>query len=53
MAHHDPYAIVIGKRFWGEIAEHPQMAMLTIKAIFRGVMGMKSGHGSAAVQFEV
>ena len=41
MAHHDANAVVICKRLGCEIAEHPQMAMLTIKAIFRGVMGMK------------
>jgi hypothetical protein len=29
------------------------MAMLTVDAIFRRVMGMKCGHGSAAVQTEV
>jgi hypothetical protein len=53
MAHHDSDSVVIGKRFGCEIAEHPQMAMFTINAIFRGVMGMKRGHGFTTVQFEV
>jgi hypothetical protein len=41
MAHHDPNAVVILKRLGCEIAEHSQMAMLTIYAIFRGVMGLE------------
>jgi hypothetical protein len=53
MTHHDPDAVVIGERFGCEIAEHPQMAVLTINTIFRGVMGMESRHGFAAVQVEV
>jgi hypothetical protein len=53
VTHHDPNAVIIGERLGGEITEHPQMAMLTINAIFRGVMGMKRCHRSAAVQTEV
>jgi hypothetical protein len=53
MAHHDANAVVIGERLGCEIAEHSQMAMLTINAIFRRVVGMIGCHGSAAVQFEV
>jgi hypothetical protein len=41
MAHHDADAVVILERFRCEIAEHSQMAMLTINTIFRGVMGME------------
>jgi hypothetical protein len=41
VAHHDPDLVVIGQRLGCEIAEHPQMAVLTIDAIFGGVMGMK------------
>jgi hypothetical protein len=52
MVHHDPDCVVICERFGREIAEHPQMAMLAVQAIFRRVMGMKSGHGFAAVQTE-
>jgi hypothetical protein len=53
MAHHDSNAIVIPERIRREIAEHSQMAMLTINTIFRGVMGMESCHGFAAGQVEV
>jgi hypothetical protein len=53
MAHHDPDLIVISESLRREITEHPQMAMLAVNAIFRGVMGMKCGHEFAAVQFEV
>jgi hypothetical protein len=53
MAHHDADAVVVVKCFRCEIAEHSQMAMLAINTIFRGVMGMKSRHGFADVQFEV
>jgi hypothetical protein len=41
MAHHDPDAVIIMQCLGCEIAEHSQMAMLTIDAIFRGVMGME------------
>ena len=53
MAHHDSDPVVIGQRLGCEIAEHPQMAMLAVNTIFRGVMGMKCRHGFAAVQVEV
>jgi hypothetical protein len=53
MAHHDPDAVVILKRLGREIAEHSQMAMLTINAIFRGVMRMESSHTYSAGQIEV
>ncbi len=52
MAHHDADAVIVGEGFGGEIAEHPQMAMFTIHAIFRGVMGMKCCHELAGVQTE-
>jgi hypothetical protein len=38
VAHHDPDPVVIPQCLRGEIAEHPEMAVLTINAIFRGVM---------------
>ena len=44
MAHHDADAVVILERFGREIAEHPQMAVLTIEAIFGRVMRVKSSH---------
>jgi hypothetical protein len=44
MAHHDADSVVILKRLGCEIAEHPQMAVLAIHAIFRGVMGMDRSH---------
>ncbi len=44
VAHHDPDAVKIFERLGREIAKHSQMAMLTIYAIFRGVMGLKGGH---------
>jgi hypothetical protein len=53
MAHHDPDLVVISECLGREITEHPQMAMLAVNAIFRGVMGMKCGHEFAAVQSEV
>src|SRR5208337_4819762 len=34
MAHHDADAVVIGERLGCEIAEHSQMALLTVNAIF-------------------
>jgi hypothetical protein len=40
MAHHDSDFVEILKRFGCEIAEHPQMAVLAIQTVFRGVMGM-------------
>jgi hypothetical protein len=48
MAHHDPDSVIIPQRLRREIAEHPQMAMLTINAIFRGVMGMERCHTFSA-----
>jgi len=41
MAHHDSDAVIVGKGLGCEIAEHPQMAMLTIQTIFRGVEGLE------------
>jgi hypothetical protein len=40
MAHHDSDVVEILKRFRCEVAEHPQMAVLAIQTIFRGVMRM-------------
>ncbi len=48
MAHHDPNLVVISQRLRREIAEHPQMAVLAIEAIFRRVMGMECGHTSTS-----
>jgi hypothetical protein len=53
VVHHDTDLVIIGERLGSEIAEHPQMAMLTIHTIFRGVMRMKRRHGFAAMQIEV
>jgi hypothetical protein len=44
MAHHDADAVEILQSFGREIAEHPQMAVLTVETIFRGVMRMESSH---------
>jgi hypothetical protein len=41
VTHHDADSVVIPERFGCEIAEHSQMAMLTIQTIFRGSMGME------------
>jgi len=41
VAHHDADSVVITQRLRSEIAEHPQMAMLTIDAIFGWVMRME------------
>jgi hypothetical protein len=41
MAHHEADAVIILQRLRCEIAKHPQMAMLAINTIFRGVMGME------------
>jgi hypothetical protein len=49
MTHHDPDAVIVPQSFGREIAEHPQMAMLTIDAIFRGVMRLESSHIFRAV----
>jgi hypothetical protein len=40
MAHHDANPVIIRQCLGCEIAEHPQMAVLAIQTIFRGVMGM-------------
>jgi hypothetical protein len=44
MAHHDADSVVILECLGCEIAEHPQMAVLAIQAIFRWVMGMDRSH---------
>jgi N-glycosylase/DNA lyase len=44
MAHHDANLVVVSQRFWREIAEHSQMPVLTIQAIFRRVMRVERGH---------
>jgi hypothetical protein len=41
MAHHDPDPVVIPERLGRQIAEHAQMAMLTVDAIFWRVMRVK------------
>jgi hypothetical protein len=44
MAHHDADLVVVRQRLRREIAEHPQMPVLTIQAIFRRVMRVERGH---------
>jgi hypothetical protein len=41
LAHHDPDPVIIAQRLGREIAEHSQVAMLAIGAIFGRVMGME------------
>jgi hypothetical protein len=53
MAHHDADAIEILQSFGCEIAKHPQMAVLAIKAIFRGVMRVESSHTYSEELFRV
>jgi hypothetical protein len=48
MTHHDSNAVVVAQRFRSEIAEHPQMAVLTVNAIFRGVMRVERCHSYPA-----
>jgi hypothetical protein len=45
MAHHHSDPIVVPQRFGRQIAKHPQMAMLTVNAVFRGMMRMERCHG--------
>jgi hypothetical protein len=53
MAHHDADAVIVPQCLWCEIAEHPQMAMLTVYAVFRGAMGVKRCHTFSAAETEV
>jgi hypothetical protein len=49
MAHHDANVVVVLKRLGREIAKHPQMPVLAIQTIFRGVMRVDRSHGYSAV----
>jgi hypothetical protein len=53
MAHHDADLVVIAQSIGREIAEHTQMAMLAIQAVFRGVMGVGCGHTGVYWSIEV
>jgi len=44
MAHHDSNIVKILQGFRCEISKHPQMTVLAIQTIFRGVMRVESGH---------
>jgi hypothetical protein len=53
MAHHDADAIEILQSFWREIAKHPQMAVLAVETIFRGVMRVEDSHTYSEQLLEV
>ncbi len=52
MAHHDANPVIIAQCLGREIAEHSQMAMLTVDAIFRRVMGVERGHKNPQVKLK-
>jgi len=48
VTHHDPDPVVISQCFRREIAEHPEMTVLTVDAVFRGVMRVERCHTLSA-----